>query len=47
MKMHTYSVNKAVELDDYVNEHGIKKEDIVSTYQQKDGTFTIVYYAEE
>lgn len=46
MQMITKSFNTKREVDDYVNEHGILKENIVTTYQDLDGTYVLVYYGE-
>ena len=46
MVMITKSFNKKLEVDAYVNQNGIKREDIVTTYQDLDGTYVLVYYGE-
>ena len=46
MKMMTQSANSMRELVDFVNRNGIKKEDVVSMMQTKDGTFLLTYFAE-
>lgn len=46
MRLETQSFNKKREAVDFVNAHGIKKEDIVAFFQETNGTFTIMYYAE-
>lgn len=47
MKMYTQAFNKMVEVNDFVNRSGIPQERIVNVFQSKDGTFLLVYYAEE
>lgn len=46
MRMITRAFNQMKELTDYVNEHGIKKDAIVSTFGTGDGLFMLVYYGE-
>lgn len=46
MKMYTRGFNTNKELVDFTNQKGIKKEDIVSIFVDKDGIFTLIYYAE-
>ncbi len=36
-----------MEVNDFVNRSGIPQERIVNVFQSKDGTFLLVYYAEE
>lgn len=46
MKMITRAFNQMKELTDYVNEKGIQKDAIVSTFGTGDGLFMLVYYGE-
>lgn len=46
MKMYTQSFNKARDVDEFVNKHGIKKENIVTLFQNNDKTYLLVYYDE-
>lgn len=46
MKMITRAFNQMKELTDYVNDKGIKKDAIVSTFGSHDGLFFLVYYGE-
>lgn len=39
--------NKMRELENYVNEHKIPKEDIINIIPTKDNDFQLIYYAEE
>ena len=47
MRMFTEIKNTMREINDFVNAHAIPKEHIVNVFQSNDGTFTLVYYAEE
>lgn len=47
MKMYTHGENSMYDLVKYVNEKGIRQEDIVCMIQDQEGTFTITYYAED
>ena len=46
MRMYTQAFNKMSELNDFVNAEGIDKDQIISIFQSKDGTFILSYYAE-
>ena len=46
MKMYSQGFNTMLELNNFVNSKGIKKEDIVNIVQSKDGTFFISWYEE-
>lgn len=46
MRMRTYAANQLRDIEKFVNEYGIKKEDIVDIFQSKAGDFMLVYYAE-
>lgn len=46
MKMITKSFNKKSDIDDFVNAKGIKKDDLVTIYQDIDETYVLVYYGE-
>ncbi len=45
-KMYTYAANSMRAIDEFVNENGIQKEQIVSILPSPDGTFFICYYAD-
>lgn len=47
MKMFTIVKNDLREINNFVNAHAIPQEHIVNIFQSNDGTFTLVYYAEE
>lgn len=47
MKMYTRAFNQMKELNVFVNENKISKENIVSVLQSNDGTYLLVYYAEQ
>lgn len=47
MKLYSKGGNTLRELIDFVNEKGIKKEDIVSMGETRDGLFMLVYFGEE
>lgn len=47
MKMYTRAFNQMKELNTFVNENKIQKENIVSVLQSNDGTYLLVYYAEQ
>lgn len=46
MRMYTRIFNSSREMDTFINEKKIKKENIVSVFQSQGGEFTIVYYDE-
>ena len=46
MKMYTRAFNRMMEVNEFVNEKRIPKEQIVNVWQCADGTFMLVYYAE-
>lgn len=46
MRMCTFAANQMRDIENFVNESGIKKENIVDIFQSKDGDFELVYYAE-
>ena len=47
MKLCTMGFNKMRELEDYVNEHRIPKEDIINIIVTKDNDIQLIYYADE
>lgn len=47
MRMYTRAFNKMVELEQFVNERDISKDQIVSISQSSDQNYFLVYYAEE
>lgn len=46
MRMYTRAFNKMSELNKFVNENGIRKDNIVSIFQSVDETYLLVYYGE-
>lgn len=46
MRMLTKAANDMREINNFVNEQHIKKEDIINIFQTMDGIFLLVYYAE-
>lgn len=46
MRMYTKAFNSKREATDFINAGGLTKDDIVAFFQEKDGLFTVVYYAE-
>lgn len=47
MKLETHSFNGKLEAVKYMNSHGISKDSVLSFFQEKDGTYTVMYYVEE
>ena len=47
MRMLTYAANKMREIDDFVNQNGIPKDNIVDIFQGSDGMFYISYFVED
>lgn len=47
MRLQTQGANSMREIETFVNEHKIKKADIVSILQSKDGTYFLTYYVED
>ena len=47
MIMLTHAANDMREINNFVNSKGIRQEDIVNIFQSKDGTYMLVYFAEE
>lgn len=47
MKLRTESANTMRELVEFVNEHHIEKDNIVSMAQTKDGLYLLVYFGED
>ena len=45
--MFTFAANDMRVINQFVNEHGIRKEDIVNIFPSPDGTFLLSYFAEE
>lgn len=46
MKLYQKSFNYKAEAVAFINESGIAKEDILSFFQEKDSSYTVMYYAE-
>lgn len=47
MKMYTKACNDKREITTFINEKGIKKDDIITVFQDHDGLYVLMYYAEE
>ena len=47
MRMFTHAANDMRAINDFVNEKGISQEQIVEVFQSNDGTYMLVYFAEE
>lgn len=47
MELLTRSFNLKQELVNWVNEHGIKKDQIVDIFQDSDKLFVLMYFGEE
>ena len=47
MKMFTFAANDMRAITQFVNDHGIKKENIVSIFASPDGTYLLSYFGEE
>ena len=47
MKMYTKACNDKREITTFINKKGIRKEDIITVFQDKDGLYVLMYYAEE
>lgn len=47
MRMFTHAANDMRAINDFVNKNGITKEQIVEVVQSLDGTWMLVYFAEE
>lgn len=45
--MNSFVTEKLKDVENYVNEKGIKKEDIISIFQKSDGDFVLTYYSED
>jgi len=46
MRMYTQVFDQMSDLNKFVNSRGIKQEQIVEIFQDKENQFTLVYYAE-
>lgn len=47
MKMYTEAFNSLRDLNNFVNSHGIEKQNVVSIFQAEDSTYILIYYANE
>ncbi len=47
MRMRILSADDKRKLETEVNKRGIPKEQIISVFQEKDGTYTVTYYEED
>lgn len=47
MRMRILSADDKRKLRDEINKRGIPKEQIISVFQEKDGTYTAAYYEED
>ena len=46
MRMHSLSADDKGKLEEKINKRGISKEQIITVFQEKDGSYTVIYYAE-
>lgn len=46
MKMYSRGFNRINEVENFVNREGIQKENIIEVFQNQDGTYLLLYYAE-
>ena len=46
MKLYTLEANQMRDIEDFVNNNGLDRKDIVEIFQAKDGDYVLVYYAE-
>lgn len=46
MRLYTEAFNDKRAATKFINEWGIQKENIVTFFQETDGTYTLMYYAE-
>lgn len=46
MRLEIHTFNNKREVNIFINEKGLRKEDILSFFQEKDGTYTLMYYVE-
>lgn len=47
MRMRTLSADNKRKLEELVTREGIKKEQVISVFQEKDETYTIIYFEED
>ncbi len=47
MKMYTEAANSLRDINEFVNRNHIPKEHIVNIFESHDGTFMLVYFAED
>ena len=47
MRMRTKAANDMREINDFVNENGITKEQIVDIFTSREGMFYVTYFAED
>ncbi len=47
MKMRTLSADNKRQLEEKVNKLGIGKEQIINVFQEKDQTYTVIYFVED
>lgn len=46
MRLETMSFNKKMDATTYITQHGIEKDQILTFYQEQDGTYTLMYYVD-
>jgi len=47
MEFRTFAANQMREIEEFINEHNIKKEDIVNIFQNADKSFILNYFQSE
>jgi hypothetical protein len=47
MKLYTKSFNNKRDLVTFINDSGISKDDILSVFNEDDGLYTLMWYAEQ
>lgn len=46
MRLYTEAFNNKRDAENFINENGIEKDNVLAFFQEKDGTYTLMYYAE-
>lgn len=47
MRLEIVSFNKQKEVTDFINSRGITKDKLISFFQERNGLYTLMYYAED
>ncbi len=47
MKLLVQAFNNKRDVTEFINKNGIAKEDILSLFQERDATYTLMYYAKD